>query len=53
MALPEPAAALTSDDRCAVAIVGGGAAGCATALALAARGVEDVVVVDMGRAAGW
>ncbi|KAB7765601.1 FAD-dependent monooxygenase [Xanthomonas sp. LMG 12461] len=44
---------MSAHDRCAVAIVGGGAAGCATALALAARGVEDVVVVDMGRAAGW
>ncbi len=34
--------------RCRVAIVGGGPAGCATALELARRGVEDVVVVEAG-----
>jgi flavin-dependent dehydrogenase len=36
-----------------VVIVGGGIAGCATAIALAARGVEDVVVVDSERQPGW
>lgn len=35
--------------RCRVAILGGGPAGCATALALARLGVEDVVVVEAGR----
>lgn len=44
---------MSANHRCTVAIVGGGVAGCATALALAARGIEDVVVIDMGRAAGW
>ena len=38
--------------RHAVVIVGGGTAGCATAIALAARGVEDVVVVESERAPG-
>ena len=38
--------------RHAVVIVGGGTAGCATAIALAARGVEDVVIVEMQRAPG-
>jgi flavin-dependent dehydrogenase len=36
-----------------VVIVGGGTAGCATAIALAARGVGDVVVVDCEREPGW
>jgi len=53
MGWAEPIGAMAANERHAVAIVGGGAAGCATALALAARGVEDVVVVDRGRAAGW
>ena len=35
--------------RHAVVIVGGGTAGCATAIALAARGVEDVVIIEMQR----
>jgi flavin-dependent dehydrogenase len=39
--------------RHAVAIVGGGPAGCATAIALASRGVQDVVVIDMQREPGW
>jgi flavin-dependent dehydrogenase len=39
--------------RHAVVIVGGGTAGCATAIALRARGVGDVVVVDMRRQGGW
>ena len=34
-------------------IIGGGVAGCATALALAAHGVDDVVVIDAGRQHGW
>jgi 2-polyprenyl-6-methoxyphenol hydroxylase-like FAD-dependent oxidoreductase len=34
-------------------IIGGGIAGCATALALATRGVDDVVVIDAGRRHGW
>jgi len=34
--------------RCRVAIVGGGPAGCATALELARRGTGDVVVVEAG-----
>jgi 2-polyprenyl-6-methoxyphenol hydroxylase-like FAD-dependent oxidoreductase len=34
-------------------IAGGGTAGCATALSLLSRGVEDVVVVDMQRHPGW
>ncbi|MHB1058239.1 MAG: tryptophan 7-halogenase [Rhodanobacter sp.] len=33
---------------CRVAIVGGGPAGCATAIALARAGIDDVVVVDAG-----
>ena len=41
------------DRHYAVAIVGAGAAGCATAIALAARGIEDVVVIDMAPQAGW
>jgi len=41
------------DRHYAIAIVGGGAAGCATAIALAARGIEDVVVVDMAPQTGW
>jgi flavin-dependent dehydrogenase len=36
-----------------VVIVGGGTAGCATAIALAAHGVEDVVIVDGERQPGW
>lgn len=35
-------------DRCRVAILGGGPAGCATALALARLGIDDVVVVEAG-----
>jgi 2-polyprenyl-6-methoxyphenol hydroxylase-like FAD-dependent oxidoreductase len=53
MAARALASGRASSDRHAVAIVGGGAAGCATALALAAHGVEDAVVIDMGRAPGW
>jgi flavin-dependent dehydrogenase len=34
-------------------IIGGGVAGCATALALATHGVDDVVVIDAGRRHGW
>jgi flavin-dependent dehydrogenase len=34
-------------------IIGGGVAGCATALALAADGVDDVVVIDGQRQHGW
>ena len=34
--------------RCRVAVVGGGPAGCATALELVRRGVDDVVVVEAG-----
>ena len=37
----------------AVVIVGGGTAGCATAIALAARGVKDVTVVDMLPEPAW
>lgn len=36
-------------DRCRVAVLGGGPAGCATALALARLGVDGVVVVEAGR----
>ncbi|WP_286038007.1 FAD-dependent monooxygenase [Xanthomonas sp. NCPPB 2654] len=53
MAARTLASGTASSGRHAVAIVGGGAAGCATALALAAHGVEDTVVVDLGRAPGW
>ncbi|PWC39416.1 FAD-dependent monooxygenase [Azospirillum sp. TSO35-2] len=35
-------------DRVAVAIIGGGVAGCATAIALAQRGVRDAVIVEAG-----
>jgi 2-polyprenyl-6-methoxyphenol hydroxylase-like FAD-dependent oxidoreductase len=41
------------DRRYAVAIVGAGPAGCATAIALAAHGIEDVVVVDMAPQTSW
>lgn len=39
--------------RHAVVIVGGGPAGCATAIALASCGVEDAVVIDMQRHSPW
>lgn len=35
-------------DRCRVAIIGGGPAGCATALALARRGIDQVVLIEAG-----
>lgn len=35
-------------ERDTVAIIGGGVAGCATAISLSARGVTDMVVVDVG-----
>ncbi|QNH16145.1 NAD(P)/FAD-dependent oxidoreductase [Xanthomonas sp. SS] len=53
MAARTLASGCAASDRHAVAIVGGGAAGCATALALAAHGIEDAVVIDLGRAPGW
>ena len=53
MAARRLASGCAASDRHAVAIVGGGAAGCATALALAAHGIEDAVVIDLGRAPGW
>ncbi|MET1080799.1 MAG: tryptophan 7-halogenase [Pseudomonas sp.] len=34
--------------RCRVAIIGGGPAGCASALALAQRGIDGVVIVEAG-----
>ena len=39
--------------RHAVVIVGGGIAGCATALALAARGISDIVIVEMRQQSDW
>jgi len=39
--------------RHSVVIVGGGVAGCATALALARRGIAGVAVVEMQRRATW
>jgi flavin-dependent dehydrogenase len=44
---------LVDGSRHTVAIIGGGVAGCATALALAAHGVDDVVVIDAGRRSRW
>lgn len=43
---PRPGAA---EEGCRVAVLGGGPAGCATALALARLGVDGVVVVEVGR----
>jgi 2-polyprenyl-6-methoxyphenol hydroxylase-like FAD-dependent oxidoreductase len=44
---------LNDVDKSAVAIVGGGTAGCATALALSARGVRNVLVIDKQAQARW
>lgn len=40
---------LAAEDHCRVAVLGGGPAGCATAVALARSGIDGVVVVEAGR----
>lgn len=48
MASPETHARPTPDSTCRVAIVGGGPAGCAAALALLQRGLDGVVLIEAG-----